>query len=81
MNNVLIVFASLTTANKVKSELERRFRIYSRVLQTPGGIRLKSCSYCIRISEDNLKTALGFIKENGVQTKGAYRESDYSKIY
>ena len=81
MNNILIVFASLTTANKVKSELEKRFGISSKVMQTPGAIKLKSCSYCLRISDDNLNTALGFIKENDVRTKGAYRESDYSKIY
>lgn len=80
MSNVLIVFASLTTANKIKKELEKRFGIPSNVLQTPKAIPLKSCSYCIRISKDNLQTAWDFVKKNDVYTKGVYQESDYSKI-
>lgn len=80
MGNVLIVFASLTTANKIKKELEKRFGIVSKVLQTPKSIPLKSCSYCLRISNDNLQTVWDFVKKNDVYTKGVYKESDYSKI-
>jgi len=80
MNKVLIVFASATTANKIKSELERKFSIKSTVVQTPSKIGLQSCSYSIKLSEIDLHTAWNLIKNANVYTKGVYRESDYSKI-
>ena len=80
MSKVLIVFASATTANKIKSELERKFSIKSSVVQTPNNIGLKSCSYSVKLSEGDLYTAWNLIKNVNVYTKGVYRESDYSKI-
>lgn len=80
MNHVLIVFGSLTTANKINKELERKLRISSRVMQTPKNIPLKSCSYCLRINSENLNKVWDFIKELDVYTKGVYSEGDYSKI-
>lgn len=80
LNNVLIVFASITTANKIKSELEKRYSIVSKVVQTPKAVPVKSCSYCIKLSEENLYKAWSMIKMSGVYTKGVYRESDYSKL-
>ena len=50
MEYVLIVFSSLTTANKIKSELEKKYGIKSKVIQTPKSIPIKSCSYCIRLA-------------------------------
>ena len=80
MSKVLIVFASATTANKIKSELERKFSIKSSVVQTPSNIGLKSCSYSVKLSEGDLYTAWNLIKNVNVYKKGVYRESDYSKI-
>ncbi len=80
MSKALIVFASATTANKIKSELERKFSIKSSVVQTPSNIGLQSCSYSIKLSESDLYTAWNLIKNVNVYTKGVYRESDYSKI-
>ena len=42
MEYVLIVFSSLTTANKIKSELEKKYSIKSRVIQTPKNIPVKT---------------------------------------
>ncbi len=80
MDSVLIVFLSMTTANKIKSELERRHGIKSRVMQTPKTIPVKSCSYCIKLSAKDLKKAWNMIKSMDVYTKGVYRESDNSKL-
>ena len=80
MEYVLIVFLSMTTANKVKSELESKFGIKSNVLQTPKTIPLKSCSYCVRLSKADLKIAWNYINKLDVYTKGVYNESDYSKL-
>lgn len=80
LNNVLIVFASITTANKIKNELEKRFSIVSKVVQTPKAVPVKSCSYCIKLHEEDLYKAWNMIKMSGVYTKGVYRESDYSKL-
>ena len=80
MNKVLIVFASVTTANKMKNDLEKKHSIKSVVMQTPGELGLKSCSYCLKINESDLYVAWNMIKDSNVYTKGVYREGDYSKI-
>ncbi len=80
MSKVLIVFASATTANKIKSELERKFSIKSSVVQTPSNLGFRSCSYSVKLSENDLYTAWNLIKNVNVYTKGVYRESDYSKV-
>ena len=80
MENVLIVFLSMTTANRIKSELERRYGIKSKVMQTPKTIPVKNCSYCIRLAAGDLQKALNMIKNLDVYTKGVYRESDNSKM-
>ncbi len=80
VDNILIVFASLTTANRIKSLLEKNHSVPSQVIQTPKAIPLKSCSYCLRIKEQYLYQSWNIIKNMDVYTKGVYRESDYSKI-
>lgn len=80
MDNVLIVFLSMTTANRIKSELEKRYGIKSKVMQTPKTIPVKSCSYCIKLSSADLNKAWNMIKGMDIYTKGVYRESDNSKL-
>lgn len=80
MEYVLIVFSSLTTANKIKSELEKKYSIKSRVIQTPKNIPVKSCSYCVRISQGDMSKAWNVVKNLDVYTKGVFSEKDYKKI-
>ena len=80
LDNVLVVFASLTTANRIKSMPEKRYSIPSTVIQTPKAIPVKSCSYCLRIKQQYLHTSWNMIKNADVYTKGVFKESDYSKI-
>ena len=80
MDYVLIVFSSLTTANKMNSELTKKFSVNGKVMQTPKGIPLKSCSYCIKLPAANAKTYWEFIKSYNVFTKGMYLERNLTKI-
>lgn len=80
MDYVFIVFASLTTAKKINNEAENKFGIKSKVLQTPKGLPIKSCSYCIKVSENDYKKIWELIKNYNVYSKGVFRESDYSRL-
>ena len=80
MDSVLMVFSSLTTANRIKSELEKRYAIKSKVIQTPKNIPVKSCSYCVKLAYKDLQKSWNMVKSRDVYTKGVYRESDYSKL-
>ncbi len=80
MEFALIVFSSLTTANKIKSELEKKYSIKSRVIQTPKNIPLKSCSYCVRIAQTDMPMAWNMVKSLDVYTKGVFSEKDYKKL-
>ena len=80
MDSVLIVFLSNTTANRIKSELEKRYGIKSKVMQTPKSVPVKSCSYCLKLEYKDLERAWNMIKSMDVYTKGVYREKDNSKL-
>ncbi len=80
MKFVLIVFSSLTTANKIKSELEKRYSIKSKVIQTPKNIPVKSCSYCVKVLESDMSKAWNMVKSLDVYTKGVFGEKDFKKI-
>ena len=79
MNSILIVFASLTSANRVRSVLQK-MNIGSEIIQTPSGFAYKSCSYSLRIMENNLDTVWKIVSDSGLSSKGAYRESDMTKL-
>ncbi len=78
MNNCLIVFASATTANRVANILNKKFGIKARLLQTPASVPAPGCSYCLRIDCDHADKARRLIKENGLSSKGVFRENDFS---
>ena len=70
----------MTTANKIKSELEKKLGIKSKVMQTPKSIPVKSCSYCIKLDYNDLQKAWNLVQSMDVYTKGVYREIDNSKV-
>lgn len=80
MNFVLIVFASATTANRLKSVLYKKFRINSEVIQTPASLSDKGCSYCLRVRFEHADTVWKIVRENGLSSKGIYSDTDYHKI-
>lgn len=80
MNYILVVFASFASANRVKSLLKNKFNITSAVVQTPGSINLKSCSYSLKLLAEHADTVWNIIKQNKLSSKGIYSASDYSKV-
>ncbi|MBQ6895158.1 MAG: DUF3343 domain-containing protein [Clostridia bacterium] len=80
MNYILVVFASFATANRVKSLLKTNHNINSAVVQTPGGINIKSCSYSLKLSSDYADLVWNIVKSNKLSSKGIFSDSDYSRI-
>ena len=80
MNYVLVVFASATTANRVKSVLQKKFGIKSVLIQTPKSLNVKGCSFCLKTESANVDTIWKIVTDNGLSSKGAFREEDYFKI-
>ncbi|MBQ4629397.1 MAG: DUF3343 domain-containing protein [Clostridia bacterium] len=80
MDFCLVVFASATTVNRVKSVLLKKFQINSEIVQTPKAIPAKGCSYSLKIKTEYADVVWNLIKENGLSSKGIFRESNFEKI-
>ena len=80
MNYSLAVFSSFATANRVKSLLKNKYNINSQIMQTPGGINLKSCSYSLRFLNAHIDTVWNIISSNKLSSKGIFSETNYSKL-
>jgi len=76
MDYCLVVFASATTANRVASVLRKKFGIKTQLIQTPASIPAPGCSYCLKMKCEDSNTAWRIIKENGLSSKGIFREKD-----
>lgn len=80
MEKVLVVFMSATTTARMKSILERKYQIPSRVLQTPSSIAVKGCSHCLEINEKDLRKVWTVVNGLNVTSKGVYRKGSLEKI-
>ncbi len=80
MNKVLIVFASSTSANRVKSVLSKKYGIKSTLMQSPKALNLSGCSYCLELKREDMDTAWKLISSNGLSSKGIYDIRDYKRI-
>ncbi len=81
MNKVLIVLASSTSAFAVKTLLEKRYKIPSRIIQAPAALSTLGCSYSLELDFQDLKTALNLIRVSGMSIRGVYNANSYEKIY
>lgn len=81
MDYILIVFASQTSAAKIKSLLEHRFNIHSKLVQTPRAIPVNGCSHSIKLKADDFEKVRSYILSANVRIRGIYKDVDYSKIY
>jgi len=80
LNWCFIVFSSFATANRVKSLLLKNHGIKSTIMQTPGEIKLKSCSYCLKINLLHLDTAWDMVVRSGLSSKGVFSAEGFNKI-
>ena len=81
MKKVLIVLLSHTSAFSLKTMLEKRYKIYSRIIQAPTKIALLGCSYCLEIDANDAKTAINLIKVSNITAKGIYTADTYERIF
>ena len=72
MDKVLIVLASTTSAYSVKTMLEKRYKIYSKIVQAPAQLTFLGCAYCLEIDMIDLNTALSLVKASAVSVRGVY---------
>ena len=79
MDNCLMVFASITTANGVRQILMRH-GIGCYVVQTPRALPVSGCSYSVKCKIGDLPQAWALVQQLDVYTKGAFSESDHTKL-
>lgn len=80
MDYCLVVFASATTVNRVKSVLKRKLNIESEIVQTPGALPADGCSYSLRIKLGDVDRVWTIVKNSNLSSKGVFRESDFRKL-
>ena len=80
MEKVLVVLASSSAAHAVKTMLEKRYKIYSRIVQAPSCLSVLGCTYCIELNRFELRTAINLIKVSGLSIRGVYDAKTYQKI-
>ena len=69
MKYVLVVFSSFATANRVKNLLKNKYNINSQILQTPGGINVKSCSYSLKLISAHIDTVWNIVNKNKLSSQ------------
>lgn len=79
MDNCLMVFASITTANGVRQVLLRH-GIQCYVVQTPRALPVSGCSYSVKCKTDDLERAWALVQQLDVYTKGTFLERDHTKL-
>ncbi len=80
MSDVLVVFASMTDANKIKFYIEKRYGISARVVQTPKSVSSGGCSYSLMVKRNELGKVYDAMKAIGVMSNAALYAGDYSKV-
>ncbi len=81
MKKVLIVLISSTSAFSVKTLLEKRYKVHSRIIQAPAKLATLGCAYCLEIDAEDAKTAINLIKVSGITIRGVYTSDTYERIY
>jgi len=81
VKKVLIVLLSSTSAFSLKTLMEKRYKIHSRIIQAPAKLASLGCAYCLEIDAADLKIAVNLIKVSGISTRGVFTADTYEKIY
>ncbi len=69
---VLVLFRSLTTAQRAARLLEREaFRI--RLGRAPSGVTDSGCAYCLHMEEADLSAALRLLDGSGIRRGRVFR--------
>ena len=74
MYEIIVVFASATTASRVKKYLSSLGH-YAKVAQTPKHLSEGGCSYCVKTTSDAMQETRDFAKKLDVKIKEIYKIS------
>lgn len=74
MEQVIVVFSSITSATGVKKHLSKKYNIQSKLRQTPRNLAVSGCSYCLVVGADALEAVKKIAKENSLTVRGVFRE-------
>lgn len=80
MEKALIVLASSSAVHAVKTMLEKRYKIYTKIIQAPSVISRSGCSYCLEIDKSELRYAINLIRVSDMSIRGIYDSVTYEKI-
>lgn len=80
MDYILVVFASSTTAGRVKALLKKQYNIEANIEQTPSELSLSGCSYSLKTNAKYADLIWKIVSQSGLSSKGIYRLKDYHKI-
>lgn len=82
MDYALVVFGSITAANRAK-KLVKKQTDYAAVVQLPPDLGIRGCSYCLKIKLDELERCRMIAEQYKLNIKAAYaeREADGQKVY
>ena len=74
MDYAIIILSSVTHANRVKSECEKK-GIFASVGHTPKSLSKKGCSFMVRVKLKDLKYVKEIVDKLLLKTYGIYRQS------
>ena len=74
MEQVIVVFSSVTAATGVKKHLWQKYNIQSKLRQTPKNLSFSGCSYCLMTSLENVDIIKKIAMDNKLTIRGIFRE-------
>ena len=74
MYEIMVIFASATTASRVKKYLSGK-KYYAKVVQTPKQLSEGGCSYAVKTTSDAMQEAKDFAKRLDVKIRDIYKIS------
>lgn len=80
MGDYIFVFASLTSATRVKKFLEKEKGIDVYIVQVPKSDRIKGCSYGIYTNESKINDVKEAIEYLEINSKGMFSSKDIGGV-
>ena len=75
MEHIIVVYKSITVANRAKHIMEKE-SIKASVIQLPQSFNIKGCSYAVKIKESDKEKMLAISEKYKLKIRGIFKE-DY----
>lgn len=76
MGEYIFVFASLTSANRVKAYIKREKGRDVYITQIPKSDKIKGCSYGIYVNKDEIYDIKTATEAMGINTRGVFHKTE-----